>query len=62
MVCTFIQAVFFFSFFFLRLKFYFILFLYTHGSHEMISRREMEMAHAATSDYFDCWLICEYAD
>lgn len=61
MVCTFIQAVFFFSFF-LRLKFYFILFLYTHGSHEMISRREMEMAHAATSDYFDCWLICEYAD
>lgn len=56
MVCTFMQAV------FLRLKFYFILFLYTHGSHEMISRREMEMAHAATSDYFDCWLICEYAD
>lgn len=61
MVCTFIQAVFFVCFF-LRLKFYFILFLYTHGSHEMISRREMEMAHAATSDYFDCWLICEYAD
>lgn len=47
---------------FWRLKFYFILFLYTHGSHEMISRREREMAHAANSDYFDCWLICDYAD